>query len=187
MGIDTGNILGQLPAARRATSLVRGGIISDPQRNYMFEVRINAKEFNGSFFNDIRFYVRGVTIPEHSIEPIIIKYLGNQIQYFGSDNTNHQVSMNFWDNEHLQVYSYFRSWLNLLREPGTGRAVGKRNVTGVDVHIRLKDHSDLVTTGQFIFKNAYPISLGELPLSYESSDIIDIPVVMTYDEIEVIR
>lgn len=184
MSIDVRGILGKLPEARKLANLVTGGLFSDPQRSYMFELRVMGRDFNTGSLNDIRFYVKSAVIPQYAVDHIRTNFMGNQIIYNGKDVSSHVMTVTCWDDENLSVYSYFRKWMEIMRVPVSGQTVSKSNYA-TDVLIKLKDASDLVTTAEFKMIKAFPIEIGEVPLSYDGSDPIEIPIIFMFEETEI--
>lgn len=150
---------------------------NDPQRAYMWEVSILSDR---NPLDNISLYAREVAIPESSNDPIVKEFMGQQFQYAGKESTSKQVTVTFWDDESLQIYAYFRNWLNWLQTPMQGGQAYKYNYMK-DFQIRTKDHSDLFMSGQFYFKNCFPVNIGEVSLSYESNEIMTVPITLAYD------
>jgi hypothetical protein len=185
MGIDVRGLLGRLPDAQRAASIVNGGLLGDPQRSYMYEFSVLGVDLGSILFNDLRFYAKTATIPQYAVDTIQHNFIGNKIIYNGKDVSSYSMNVTFWDDERLTVYKYFRTWMEKIKVNDDGRTVSKANYSST-VTIKLKDTTDLVTTLQINMINAFPIELGEIPLNYDGSDVIEIPMVFTFDKQEVV-
>lgn len=128
----------------------------------------------------IKFLAKSVAIPQQSVETITTHFMGKPIHYAGMDNSSHSVTMTFWDNEQLSVYKYLNEWMQTLNQNYTGYAVGKRNY-GRTIKIALRDSSDLVDTYNLELKNAFIVDLGDVPLSYDTSDTVEITATFMFE------
>ena len=184
MGIDVKGVLKNLPTVRRLSNVITGsGILgSDPQRSYMWEIAILGRELN-QILGDIRFYAKTINIPQESVDNFYLNYMGNKVFFSGKDSSSHTLNMTFWDDENLTVYKYFKKWLHLIKEPGAGRATTKKKHVS-DIVIKLKDHLDILTNYEIKLINCAPNEIGDVNLSYDSGDAIEISVVLYFDFIE---
>lgn len=184
MGIDTNNILGRLNDARSILGRDFDRFTGEPQRNYQWEIAVLGREANGTFLDTLKFYAKSVTIPQESINLITTYYMGNQIQYPGSESTQKQFQMVLWDDELQTVYMFMKKWKNLLRETNRGRSVSKKTAVS-DILIKLKDRTDLVVTAEFSFTNCFPFEIAERNLNYDASEVAEVAVSFTFDDIDV--
>ena len=183
MGIDVKGVVKNLPEIRKASNIVNRGLLgTDPQRNYMWEISILGRELN-QILGDISFYAKTVSIPQDVVDTLYLNYMGNKIFFPGKDNSTHTLNLTFWDDENLTVYKYFRKWMHLVKEPGTGRSIAKKGFVS-DIKIKLKDHTDFLTNLELKMVNCFPTELNDITLTYDSGDAIEIPIVLYFDFFE---
>lgn len=155
--------------------------VDQPQLAYMWEV-----SFRGMFASkaeNLVFYARSTSIPSITIEPIKRYYAGVEYGVSGKDNTPKVFTITFWDNQDLEVYRYFMQWMNTQNDMYLGRKVNPMNYKR-DISLKLKDTSDLLINGEFIFRNAFPTELGEISLAYDESNVMSFDVVFRFDSRE---
>lgn len=150
----------------------------NPQKSYMWEV--NVRGLPGGVIEDMDMYAKNVSIPQTAVEQIIINHKGSRTHHAGRDASAHTVTITFWDDEKLTIYKFFNDWLNLMHDQDTGAGIA-RDQYAADLVIKLKDSTDTVTTGKITMTKAFPIDLGEVPLSYDGSEPVEITVTMSFD------
>lgn len=150
-----------------------------PQKSFMWEVSITGLS-TGSL-SDLTVYARTVNIPVSSVEQVIIPFKSSRVQFAGRDMSDHTLQMTLWDSEAADVYGFFQEWMNLIRNPVTGAQTPK-NIYTADTRITLMDSSGNNPTFYVDLTNSFPTELGELSLSYDSSEAVEINVTMSYDE-----
>lgn len=170
--------LGNLRKLASLSKLGRG----DPQFSYSWEISIRNKNTNMffNFLNNISFFAKTVTLPQTAVERIEIAFLGEKISYAGKDASSKTVTVSFWDDEQLTVYRYFRSWMNNISEANTGRQVRKSEYVG-EMDIRLRHQTDLVNNGVIKLGRVFPMEISEVPLSYDSSEPMEVTVTLSFD------
>lgn len=169
--------IGDIPALQQAAGVLGLTPADEPQRNYLFETYV----FGEDAFSDLRFFVKTINIPSSSREPIVVDYMDEKLIYSGKDSSTHSITVTLWDDQDLKVYEFLNDWMRLQ---------GSSGMQGSDRHpfytkkmqILLKDTTDFIINGTFEFTNVFPTEIGEVSLSYESSDIMEIPVTFTFDE-----
>jgi len=170
--VNIGNI-------RRIASLLNISPTKEPQRSYLFEASIIKDNFSPD--SDIRFFVKSVNIPQQAKENIIIDYMDKKMLFAGKDSSAHTINLTFWDDESLTIYRYFDKWLAQMGDTEIGRSVDKDQYART-LRIRLKDTTDFVNTMTIDLTNVYPLEISDVNLSYEASEVIEIPIVLSFDE-----
>jgi hypothetical protein len=167
--------------------LLGDGLIAtgEPQRSYMFEVAI-IDTVSGDAFNNLRYYVKEVTIPSRARDSIVVEYMGNKLIWSGKDSSSHEIAITFWDDENLIMTHFLNRWNYLSGEPQHSNGLGKESYVR-DIKLIMKPMIDIGTTGTFLFKNCFPTQIGEISLSYDDSSVMEIPTTFSYDYREVIE
>lgn len=154
--------------------------IHNPQKSYLWEVDIVG--LSTGTLEDTAFFAKEVSIPPSSVETIVINHKSGRTAYSGRDSSDHSVSITFWDDETHQVYDFFQNWHdNLLRNPITGGGV-TRDLYTADLIIKLQSTDEETVTQRIRLGHAFPTEIGEVSLSYESTDAVEFSVTFSYDE-----
>lgn len=153
---------------------------SAPQRNYEYEVEILGNAVAGSI-PLLTQRVQSVSIPETGVETIEINFKGNKAMYPGRDSSGHTVTITFWDDEDHNVYQFFKNWMeNGVLNSVTGGGL-TRDVMSTEVLVKQFAHDSTTVTGQHRLTHAYPITIGDVQLSYDSSEHMTVEVTMSFD------
>jgi len=154
--------------------------INTPQKSYMWEVEIQGLS-TGSL-DAMAFYAKTISIPQTAVEQIIINHKSAKAHHVGRDSAAHTVTLTFWDDENQTLTSFFQEWMDILiHNPITGGSTS-RDIYSATMLIRLKDSTDETVTGEIALGHCWPMDIAEIPLSYDSSEPVEISVTMSYDE-----
>lgn len=150
--------------------------------------------------NTMQFSVYGATIPEIIIPQVDIIYGGQSY----AQSSFHRplwepVTVNFTVDNRMNNYWVIYSWLNLLNDAETGiydpknltnRPAELKNIKptidsiaeySTDISIFLLDEYDKRVV-EFVFKKAFPTSLGGMNLNYRTSDEIETSFTFAYSQ-----
>ena len=152
--------------------------INNPQKSYMWEVSVNGLLVDGA--EDLAFYAKTVSIPQVAVEQMIINHKAAKTHYAGRDASAHTVTMTFWDDESQTIHKFLNDWMNLVISQDTG-ASSTRELHAADIVIRLKDASDESDTSKITLKTCFPMDIGEVALSYDSSEAVEWSVTFSFD------
>lgn len=153
--------------------------INKPQFSYAWEVLIRGLS-TGSL-EDLTFFAKSVSIPQSAVEQVIVNHKSSKSHYAGRDSAAHTVTVTFWDDENLKVFKFFQEWFdNLIINPINGGSVPRNLYTG-EMEIKLMNNEDTDTTGVVKLTNCFPIDLSDIPLSYDSSEPLEVSVTLSYD------
>lgn len=148
----------------------------------------------------MQFSVYGATIPEIVIPQVDIIYGGQSY----AQSSFHRplwepVTVNFTVDNRMNNYWVIYSWLNLLNDAETGiydpknltnRPAELKNIKptidsiaeySTDISIFLLDEYDKRVV-EFVFKKAFPTSLGGMNLNYRTSDEIETSFTFAYSQ-----
>lgn len=150
--------------------------------------------------NTMQFSVYGATIPEIVIPQVDILYGG---QTYAQSSFHRPlwepVTVNFTVDNRMNNYWVIYSWLNILNDAETGiydpknlanRPPELKNIKpdiesiaeySTDISLFLLDEYDKRVV-EFIFKKAFPTSLGGMNLNYRTSDEIETSFTFAYSQ-----
>lgn len=158
-------------------SIVNTRSVNDPQRAYEFEVSL----FGTNSLPILTERVQNVTIPEKSVETIEINFKSSKTIYAGRDASPHTVIVTFWEDESNSLYAFFSEWMDRIRRPD-GSGGETRDLYNAEMLIsRLMADSTTVSASNRL-SNVFITSLGDVSLSYESSEHMTFDVTFSYDE-----
>lgn len=155
--------------------------VLQPQRSYMWDIsilgqRIITHGLSDRKLEDVSMYAISVNIPQRSREPIKISRLDSSVNFSGKNNAPKTITINFFDDESLEIYEYMEAWLNATATQGREKFVR-------DIEIKLKDVTDQVVTGRIRMSGCFPIEIAEHQLNYSESGIIEQQITFIFDEI----
>ncbi len=154
--------------------------VNNPRRAFEFEVEILANTVAG-YLPVLTQRVETVSIPETSVDTIEINYKGRKTLYSGRDASSHTLSVTFWDTEEREVYRFFKGWMeNGISNSEVGGGV-TREQYATQMMIRTFAHDSTTVTGTNRLTNVFPTAIGDVQLSYDSSDHIKVEVTFAYD------
>lgn len=154
-----------------------------PQRAYEFEVAIvGAAAFGANAVRLLTQRVQNVSIPESSIETFEINFKSSKTIFAGRDASPHTVTVTFYDDESRETYSFFRTWMEAMRSPFDGSGVNRSEYGAAQMVISTFQHDSVVATGIDKLTTVFPTTLGEVTLSYDTSDIFTFDVTFSFDE-----
>lgn len=186
MGYDIANIrekVHQLKSIKDGVgSLLSGNfgeiLPKNPQKTYLWEISIIGNSEN------IKTFAKSVSIPQSSIEPIIVNYMGEKVHYAGKESSPKTVTITFWDDERATMLTYLDNWFQTVHQNGTGQMTKEADYRRT-INILLNDATDLTDTSVTELSGAFIIDIAEIPLSYENSDVIEITATFQYELKEV--
>ena len=155
----------------------------EPQKSYMFEVEFFDQTTIVPSFGELKYNIKSVTIPSFSKEVIVRPFMNTKINYAGKVADEKQIQITFWDDEGLSVLDYMHQWYALSGDLETNDSLDKDSYIK-NIRVSLKDTGDTLRTGSFIFKNAFPLSIGEINLSYDDSAVMEVGITFAYDFVE---
>lgn len=153
----------------------------EPQHAYRWEFLMS-----GVFGikEEIQFYAKRVAVPAVTHETIRKRYAGKEYTFSGRNNSPHAVTIQFWDNQDMEIYRFFTKWMSHMNDFDLNSKVNPINYQKRAM-LRLKDTTDGMITEEFSFLNCYPDELGEIELDYTSSEAVSFDVTFAFDNMQV--
>lgn len=147
----------------------------NPQRGYMWEVEVQDRLGYGE---SVGFYAKTTAIPASITEPIKGYICGTEYNYAGRDISPRILRITLFDNEHLHTWGFFDYWRMLANEGKTKRKILPKYYYR-DVILNVNDVNDKVSMS-FIFRDCYPLEVGEMALSYSDSGEATFDVLLAF-------
>ena len=139
----------------------------------------------------LQFSVYGTVVPKNNIPAEEARYAGSTV-YVSSHNkpTYEPVSVNFTIDNEFKNYWVIHKWLDLLRNEKSGiyeaelsekdKGLGKYS-TDFILTARDEFHGEVI---QWIYKSAFPVSLGEISYSHRDAGEIETTFEFAFRRIE---
>jgi hypothetical protein len=99
----------------------------------------------------------------------------------GRDTTPKIFRATFWDSQALDAFRFFSTWIDYAQY-GDERLKAHPVTYYRDITLKLKDTSNLMTTQQFKFKDAFPIEITEAALNYSDSSEFTFDVMFRFEK-----
>lgn len=149
---------------------------------------------NATFqFDKLQMSVYGTVVPSNSIPQKEVRYAGSNV-HISSHNkpTYDPVTVNFTIDNEFNNYWVINSWLNWIRNEKTGVFSGdvERNDHGPKQYsanfilTALDEYNNEII--QWVYKQAFPIELGEINYNNRESDQIDTYFKFAFASVETI-
>lgn len=151
--------------------------INEPQKAYLWEIEVLSSDRQ---FDSLMFYAKNITIPESSNEVIERHFMGETFREAGRETSPNTAQMTFWDDKNLSVYSYFMEHFLMMQDARFRRSIPKSMYVR-DYLIKMKDSTDLFVQGKYHLKDGFVSNIGEVTLSYDSNEIVEFTVTITFD------
>jgi len=182
MGFDIQNIrekAHKLRGLRDAVGSALSGAVSDflpknPQKSYLWDISIVGNQ------TDIQTFAKSVSIPQSSIDPILMSYMGEKVFYAGKESSPKTITITFWDDERTTILNYLDNWFTEVHENKTGHMLSESGYRRT-IRLNLTDSTDLSNTSITTLSGAFIIDIAETPLSYENSDAVEVTATFQYE------
>ena len=152
------------------------GAYKDFARAYLFYARVNAPSSTG-LLADHPYLVNSTTLPAQTVEPITTNWQGNEYK-IGGVNSFSDFTVTFKSDRDQKLRSGFLSWVKMIHDPVS-------NVHGKpSEYFGSIDLTQINTEGKKVMSyslvNAFPTSIGEVSLGYDSKEISTFDVTFAY-------
>lgn len=151
--------------------------INNPQKSYEWEVEILGPSTGGEPGLTAR--AQTISIPETSVEVIEINHKSDKTTHAGKTSSPRTMTVNFFDDEALTVFRFFKNWMQLIHNENTG---GGANRTAYVATILIKQlHTDSETlSATHTVRGAFPTTIGEVSLSYDTSEHMTVDITFSF-------
>lgn len=154
--------------------------VGNPQRSFEYEVSILANTVAGSL-PILTERVETVNLPEKSVETIEINYKSRKTFHAGRDASGHTVTITFWETEDREIYKFFSNWMEIGISNSVVGGGTTRDLYSTQMLIKTFAADSNTVTGTHRLTNVFPTSIGDVSLSYDSSDHLKVEVTFSYD------
>lgn len=148
-----------------------------PQMAYLWEFLVRG--ITGEK-EELKFYAQTTTVPTMSKEPIHVDYCGTSFYYQGKHSQPKKLNVRFYDNQNLDVYRFFYQWYSFMESSDEAKASVNPINYMKQAEVRLLDSTERIITEQFLFDDAFPISISDASLEYSASEVMTFDVTFQF-------
>tara|TARA_Y100000296_G_C5106696_1_gene222942 strand:- start:58 stop:696 length:639 start_codon:yes stop_codon:yes gene_type:complete len=130
---------------------------------------------------DLKFLCKSTTIPPSTIASMEIPYLGRSIKVAG-ERTFENWSTTILNDENFQIRNLVEIWMDRIKSHSTIKQGYNKISDYKSSTLKLQQFDKAGTaTNHYEFKNAWPVSVSEITLSWDNSAIEEYTVQWAYD------
>lgn len=157
--------------------------IGEPLRLYNFEVLLTEIPFSSFGGDQLRLRLTTASIPGLGSDPIMINSGGHEVIYPGRIRYSHNWRFELREHEDVQVTTALRDWHQAVWNRESGIQLPASDYK-VDVTMQLLDAAK-TPVQIYTLIGCWPSEMGEVGLSYETSQDVRIPISFSYDYFKV--
>ena len=167
------------------TTALKGG----GARSSLFEVTltgaptiaIDSSSNDDLTMTNLKFLCKSTTIPPSTIASMEIPYLGRSIKVAG-ERTFENWSTTILNDENFQIRNLVEIWMDRIKSHSNIKQGYDeiKNYKSATLKLQQFDKSG-TATNHYEFKNAWPVSVSEITLSWDNSAIEEYTVQWSYD------
>ncbi len=116
------------------------------------------------------FLCKAATVPSMDVEPIQIMYRGRPVNFAG-ERIFSPWSISLYNDNDFVLRSAFENWVTAISSPGSTTGAVAPNTYQVQLGVQQLDRNDQVIA-EYSLIDAFPTSVGELQLSWDSNNVI---------------
>ena len=140
--------------------------------------------------NDMSFFMKGAQIPDSTVNPIAINFLGREFKVPSTDRVFQDWTVTVINDEDFRIRHFFEAWIEYMT-PGkaifeTAAAFGQEGVDfnegegifcDMSVHQMKKSGGPVQYDGDYLgsyfFKDAFPTAVTAIELNWDQKDVIE--------------
>ena len=161
--------------------------LSDPQRNFLWDVTILNFDYADGGSEDLTLRAKNISIPGRSVESIETWFYGIKQKFAGRSAFSNQISIQFEETEDQRMLKSFYSWFQQIHniDPmdnlGTlSSALSKKNYAKM-MYLTMYKYNGEECDKKIEFTNVYPESIGDVSLDYSDNSLIKFDCTLNYD------
>ena len=118
------------------------------------------------------FLVRGSNIPAHTTAEITVPFRGRNIYIAGDRTFDDAWTVTFMNDTDFMIRNAIERWSNGINDFANATGVTTPSEYQTDLFVEQLDRDDTILK-TYIFRNAWPTSVGQIDLSSEQADAIE--------------
>ena len=122
--------------------------------------------------SDLSFLCKSTTLPGQTITATVVDFRGRQIKLAGDSRAFEDWSMTVINDTSFSIRNAFEKWMEKINNMATNGGVTNPAEYQTDIIIQQLDRGETVLK-TYTLINAFPVSLGEIAVSYDTNDTIE--------------
>lgn len=123
--------------------------------------------FIGAPFEELNQYVLSATTSQFDISVRDLYHNNNPVKYPGNINRKTSLNIEFILDEHLRSLRLLWDWFEILKDTNSPEA-SPIAASRADIKLAMYDSTKTKTVGEFVFGNAWPITIPSIVFTYEN-------------------
>jgi len=148
------------------SKLVGGGA-----RPNLFKVTCNFPAYAGGNTELASFMIKGAALPASTVAPIEVPFRGRKLKIAG-DRTFDAWTITVLNDTKMEVRNAFERWMNGINSHVTNTGKANPRDYQTDMTVEQLDKAGIVTK-TYTIRGAFPASVAQIDLSYETNDAIE--------------
>ena len=162
------------------SKLKKGGALGS-----LFECSVLSAQGQGASttMSDFMFMCKGAALPASTIEAGTVTYMGRALQIPGN-RAAQQLTTDIYNDEGMEIRNNIENWMELINSHKDNfREIGWSSIGSYTGTLQVKQLSkeDVGDVKTYVFKDAWPSSCAEIPLSWDTNDIQTFAVTWEYN------
>lgn len=131
---------------------------------------------------EVSILCKATSLPATTNNPITVHYFGLET-HFAGESTYNPWNITMLTDTNTNTRDAFEKWMSLFKNYTT--SLGEEDVTKyqIDCRVEALSRSGKVAKA-YDFKNVFPISVGEINMSYDANEIASFDVTLRFDYFE---
>ena len=121
---------------------------------------------------ELSFLCKATTLPGQSITATVVDFRGRQIKLAGDSRAFEDWSMTVINDTSFNIRNSFEQWMEKINNMSTNGGATNPADYQTDIVVQQLDRDDKVLK-TYTLINAFPVSLGEIAVSYDTNDSIE--------------
>lgn len=165
-------------------SQFKAQLLNGGSRPNQFLVTLNWPAGVGSPGGLQNLLVTSASLPASQVNPTIVQYRGREVKFAG-ERTFDPWTITVLNDTDMTLRGYFEKWSSLMNEYVNNGGSTAPGTYMVDLIVQQMDRNDEITR-TYDIRNAFPINVSEVALSYSANDVIsEFSVTFQYSHFEV--
>ena len=128
----------------------------------------------------LQFLAKSAQLPSSTVGDIQVMYRGRPV-HFAGEREFEPWSIEVYNDNDFIVRNAFESWVDTMANSDTTHGAMYTQIYQVDMQVQQLDRNDQIVK-EYTFHDAFPISVGQIQLDWDSSNQIEIfPVTFQYN------
>ena len=125
----------------------------------------------GNSSEELEFLCKSASLPTSTVGPIIVPFRGRQLKVAG-DRTYAEWTLTIINDTDLKIRNSFERWSAGINSHVANVGLENPSLYQVDAEVHQLDRNQSVIK-KYRFAGVWPSEIGEIPLSFESVDMIE--------------